>query len=233
MGSSGEEIGGFEIFQTPYGQYERLSTTENQTLQDFSRRIGGLLGYAICRASTRRQCQVSWIYIWIFFLRLVLLKILYEFCLSNGFRDNGTLLLAAKDTPLTHDRDDLKITLKVFLYDYSISEVEAAIDATLAQLSVENIEQLIIDFPPVEDDEVDQAWLDKILAVWKDLEKHVQSGKVVSIGVSDFNLKALQTLNDAAEIKPCVNHYNIDGCCVVSLSLKIIYTTNYFPTGPS
>src|SRR5690606_31812177 len=79
----------------------------------------------------------------------------------------------------------------------------------------------------------------KILAVWSDLEKLVQSGKVVSIGVSDFILKALQMLVDAAETKPCVNHYNIDGCCVVSLPYKINFNTiiihsyNEFFTGSS
>ncbi|KAE9547911.1 hypothetical protein FO519_008880 [Halicephalobus sp. NKZ332] len=128
--------------------------------------------------------------------------------------------MAAKDAPLAHDRDDLKITLKVFLDDFSLAEIEAAIAATLDQLKVENIEQLILDFPHPEDDEVDQAWLDKILPIWKDLEKLVQSGKVVSIGVSDFNIKALQMLVDAAETKPCVNHYNIDGCCVVPPDLQ-------------
>lgn len=137
------------------------------------------------------------------------------------------MLLAAKDKPLTQDRDDLKITLKIFINVYSIQEIEDAIGATMKQLNVESIEQLIVDFPHVGDDEVDHVWLDKVYTVWQDLEKMVNNGKVISIGVADFNLRALQMLVDKAEIKPCVNHYNIDGCCVVSF--YFFFPHNYKP----
>uniref|UniRef100_A0A914XW02 GCS light chain n=1 Tax=Panagrolaimus superbus TaxID=310955 RepID=A0A914XW02_9BILA len=113
--------------------------------------------------------------------------------------DNGTLLLSAKDAPLTHDRDDLKITLKVFLNEFSINEVDSAIVAILDELKVDSIEQLIIDFPHSGDDEVDNVWLEKVTTVWKELEKLVQNGKVISIGVADFNLKAMKMLMDKAD----------------------------------
>lgn len=103
---------------------------------------------------------------------------------------------------------------------YSIKEVEEAIDSTLNQLNVESIEQLIVAFPHPGDDEIDHVWLDKVLTIWNELEKLVQIGKLVSIGVSDFDLNALRMLVDKAETKPCVNHYNIDGCCVVSFLYK-------------
>jgi glutamate--cysteine ligase regulatory subunit len=134
--------------------------------------------------------------------------------------DNGTLLLSAKDAPLTHDRDDLKITLKVFLNEFSLNDVDSAIAAILLELKVDNIEQLIVDFPHSGDDEVDNVWLEKVSAVWKELEKLVQNGKVISIGVADFNLKALKMLVDKVDVKPCVNHFSIDGCCVVPPELQ-------------
>ena len=68
---------------------------------------------------------------------------------------------------------------------------------------------------------MDNVWLEKVATVWKELEKFVQNGKVISIGVADFNLKALTLLVDKVDIKPCVNHFSIDGCCVVSF--KNIY----------
>lgn len=124
----------------------------------------------------------------------------------------------------------MKITLKVFLDIYSIHEVEEAIDATLNQLNVDSIEQLIVAFPHPGDDEIDHVWLDKVLTIWNELEKLVQSGKLISIGVSDFDLEALQMLVDKAETKPCVNHYNIDGCCVVSIYIicELYYFLLYF-----
>uniref|UniRef100_A0A7E4V394 GCS light chain n=1 Tax=Panagrellus redivivus TaxID=6233 RepID=A0A7E4V394_PANRE len=140
--------------------------------------------------------------------------------------DDGTLLLSAKETPLTYDRDDLKITLKVFINEFSVKEVDAAVAAVLTQLKIDSIEQLIIDFPHPGDDEIDNTWVEKVVGVWKELEQHIQSGKIISIGVADFNLHALKELVNNVDIKPCVNHFSVDGCCVVPPELQAFAQEN-------
>lgn len=64
------------------------------------------------------------------------------------FRENETLLLADKKhrDPL-YERDDLKITLKLFVKDFNYNSVCDAISSTMNELKIDRIEQLIIAFP--------------------------------------------------------------------------------------
>jgi glutamate--cysteine ligase regulatory subunit len=125
-------------------------------------------------------------------------------------------------TDTVYERDDLKITLKVFLSGFEISQLHAAVDAAIYQLKTDNIEQLILAFPRSdnvkldEQKELDEIWFEKVVHTWSEVEKLVESNKVVSAGVADFELPALKALYERSTIKPCVNHYNIEGCCVVS-----------------
>jgi len=68
---------------------------------------------------------------------------------SAKINDNEMLLLADKKHQRmeAYDRDDLKITLKLFTEDFNFSFVHDAIQATLSQLGVNIIEQLIVAFP--------------------------------------------------------------------------------------
>lgn len=54
------------------------------------------------------------------------------------------VLLSDREDSTTYDRNDLKITLKVFLQEFDIGHIENAIEATISQLETDNIEQLII-----------------------------------------------------------------------------------------
>ena len=80
------------------------------------------------------------------------------------------MLLLAEPQPsdTDYERDDLKITLKIFLESFTYSHIQDSVDAVLNQLKTENIEQLIVAFPqPESGDEttVDQEWLQKVLQV--------------------------------------------------------------------
>ena len=106
----------------------------------------------------------------------------------------------------------------MFLNAFAWDEIESSINAILHELKVSSIEQIIIDFPHSGDEEVDETWLQKVLAIWKELEARVTSQQVLALGVADFNLKALKVLFYQSTVKPSVNHFNIDGCCLVSMS---------------
>jgi diketogulonate reductase-like aldo/keto reductase len=63
--------------------------------------------------------------------------------------------------------------------------------------------------------ELDEEWFAKITTAWARAESLVEGNKVVSVGVADFELPALKALYERSNLKPCVDHYNIEGCCVV------------------
>lgn len=129
------------------------------------------------------------------------------------------LLAQPQPTDTDYERDDLKITLKIFLESFTFSHIQDSVDAVLNQLKTENIEQLIIAFPEpetVDENTVDAEWLQNVLRIWNELEQMVTSEKVVTVGVADFQLSQLKALYEAATLKPVVDHYNIEACCVVS-----------------
>lgn len=62
--------------------------------------------------------------------------------------ENETLLLAdKKHRDALYDRDDLKITLKLFVRDFNYDSVRDSILSTMDELKIDRIEQLIIAFP--------------------------------------------------------------------------------------
>uniref|UniRef100_A0A915CZ75 GCS light chain n=1 Tax=Ditylenchus dipsaci TaxID=166011 RepID=A0A915CZ75_9BILA len=140
--------------------------------------------------------------------------------------DDGMLLLAdKKHRDTAYERDDLKITLKLFLEDFEFTYIRDAIDATLSQLNIDVIEQLILAFPQPDDSttdsNVDDKWIEQVVKVWASIETElVAPGKVFSVGVADFELSSLAALYDKVKIKPCVDHFNIEGCCVVPPDLQ-------------
>lgn len=65
---------------------------------------------------------------------------------------------------------------------------------------------------------LNEKWMEDVLRLWTSIdEEFVQTRKVFSVGVSDFHFEALRALYDASSLKPCVDHFNIDTCCVVSI----------------
>ncbi|KAI6229569.1 GCS light chain [Aphelenchoides besseyi] len=146
---------------------------------------------------------------------------------------NNMLLLSNRGHADTvYERDDLKITLKVFLSDFNVQQMHDAVDATINQLKTDNIEQLILALPHSENTKLDEhkeldgEWFERIAKAWSEAEKLVDSGKVVSVGVADFEYPALQKLIQTARHKPCVDHYNIEGCCVVPPELQKLAKEN-------
>lgn len=159
-------------------------------------------------------------------LRKLIRIALSTYCLFVlSFRGNNILLLSNRGhTDTKYERDDLKITLKVFLSDFDLKQLHAAIDTTIYQLKTDNIEQVIVAFPRSENakldekTELDEEWFQKVLKTWTEVESLVEANKIVSVGVADFELPALRALHERSSLKPCVDHYSIEGCCVVSLS---------------
>ncbi|MFH4974993.1 hypothetical protein AB6A40_001702 [Gnathostoma spinigerum] len=155
-------------------------------------------------------------------------------CLAFQFQSNADHFVLQKNETITlkqndeflYDRNDLKITLKLFMSDFRATEIEECLVATSSQLQVDTIEQLIVAFPEIdlvaeESDEAEVSrWLSKVLPLWRQLEKLVGDGFLAAIGVADLQLPALRALYKEADVKPCINHFNIENCCVVPPELQ-------------
>ncbi|MFA5106394.1 MAG: aldo/keto reductase [Candidatus Micrarchaeia archaeon] len=89
-------------------------------------------------------------------------------------------------------RKDVFVTTKLWNSDHS--DPKAAFEKSLAALGLEYIDLYLIHWPVPERNES-----------WKVLEGLLDSGKVKSIGVSNFTIRHLDELLDSASIVPAVN----------------------------
>ncbi|CAK5091485.1 unnamed protein product [Meloidogyne enterolobii] len=139
--------------------------------------------------------------------------------------DDGMLLLVdKKHCDNVYEREDLKITLKLFLEKFDYDYIKDAVEAVIKQLKTDSIEQLILSFPESESnspDSIDDKWFNEVLRVWKETENGlIAQRKVLYMGVADFQLPELDLLFKKAVHKPGIVHVFIDGCCVVNPELQ-------------
>ena len=145
---------------------------------------------------------------------------------------DGMLLLAdKKHCENAYERDDLKITLKLFIEKFEFQYIKEATESVLQQLQTDSIEQLILAFPEPEKSDansgIDERWFNEVLRIWKEVQSElVSKGKVSYMGVADFQLPELQRLFQATSVKPRVVHVYIEGCCMVPAELQTFAQEN-------
>lgn len=98
--------------------------------------------------------------------------------------------LAASPVP----REDVFVTTKVWLRDYDHDKAAASIDASLERLGVDYIDLMLLHQP-----------FPEYLGAWRAMEEAVDSGKLRSIGVSNFEIEDIDTLLAQARIRPVLN----------------------------
>lgn len=122
-----------------------------------------------------------------------------------------------KETIPRDDREDLKLTVKIFLSTFLPPEsIKEAVERALTELDVTYIETALLAFPEIENEEVN---LETIQPYWKVLENLVHRELVWSIGMADLDKNLLEELYDWAEVKPVINQVNLDSCCVMPKDL--------------
>lgn len=90
-------------------------------------------------------------------------------------------------------REDIFLTTKLWPSDYGYTKTAAAIDRTLRRLGTDYVDLLLLH----------QQYGD-YNGAWKAMEEAVTSGKVHSIGISNFNHKRITDLTGNATIMPVV-----------------------------
>ncbi|XP_009466645.1 PREDICTED: glutamate--cysteine ligase regulatory subunit [Nipponia nippon] len=111
------------------------------------------------------------------------------------------------------ERDELKVSAKLFIVGSNSSSIRDAVDLACSALGVAQLDSVIIAPPPAEDGT--SLSLEYLQPYWQELETLVQNKKIVAIGTSDLDKTQLEQLYLWAQVKPSSNQVNLASCCVM------------------
>ena len=104
-------------------------------------------------------------------------------------------------------REQLFVTSKVAAEHKTYEAAAASIDETLKLTGLDYLDMMIIHSPQpwVEVNQSENRYVEGNRAAWRALEDAMKAGKLRAIGVSNFLKEDIDSLWEAAEIKPMVN----------------------------
>jgi len=158
--------------------------------------------------------------------------------------DNESLLVEKTDIITTNQpqperylpRDQLKITLKIFLHDCDVTALFAAVKAALSKLATNRVDMLFLATPieviphigigsgtvgPEQEEAKEQ-----LQKLWKGVEQLIGEGKVGGAGLCDLHPPVFIQIYEEAEIKPVSIQVNLKSCCVVPEELSNFAKSN-------
>ena len=104
-------------------------------------------------------------------------------------------------------REELFVVSKVAAEHKTYEEAMAGINGTLEKMGLDYLDMMIIHSPQpgVEVNQSDDRSVEGTRAAWRALEDAYNAGKLKAIGISNFQIKDIESLLETAKIKPMVN----------------------------
>ncbi|XP_056132440.1 glutamate--cysteine ligase regulatory subunit [Lampris incognitus] len=119
----------------------------------------------------------------------------------------------AADAITPEEREELKVSVKLFLCQSDESSIRAAVEMACQMLAVSQLDSVIIAPPGLP--EGDSQTLAHLQPAWEELEALVRTQKIAAIGTSDLDKDLLEQLYIWAQVKPSSNQVNLASCCVM------------------
>ncbi|XP_072918815.1 glutamate--cysteine ligase regulatory subunit [Hemitrygon akajei] len=117
------------------------------------------------------------------------------------------------DSISPEEREEVKVSAKLFLNDPDSSSIKDAVEKACSALAVSQLDSVILAPPPLTDGAC--LSLAHLKPYWEELETLVQSQSIAAIGTSDLDKGLLEQLYQWAQVKPSSNQVNLASCCVM------------------
>jgi diketogulonate reductase-like aldo/keto reductase len=99
-------------------------------------------------------------------------------------------------------REEIFLTTKIMPKDMNYENAKLSINQSLVNFETNYIDLYLIHWPEAKS-------IEDRLGVWKALEEGVESGKIRSIGLSNFLPRHMKTILENCKIKPAVNQFEL------------------------
>lgn len=96
-------------------------------------------------------------------------------------------------------RDDIFLTSKLWVSDFTYDRAKKGIDASLQKLNLDYMDLYLLHQP-----------YGDTMGAWRALEEAQQAGKIRSIGVSNFYADQLKNLELTMDVKPAINQIEVN-----------------------
>ncbi|KAL1919304.1 uncharacterized protein VTP21DRAFT_1997 [Calcarisporiella thermophila] len=165
---------------------------------------------------------------------------------AHAYQNEKEVGAALKNMAKKVPREQIFITSKLWNTDHHPDRVQKALEKTLANLGVEYLDLYLMHWPvsfKPGDDPFPKGPDGKMIIddtdycdTWAAMEKLLATGKVRSIGVSNFNVENLERLIKSAKVVPAVNQIEMQPYLVQEDLLRFcnqhnIHVTAYSPLG--
>ncbi|XP_076280818.1 glutamate-cysteine ligase modifier subunit [Lasioglossum baleicum] len=142
--------------------------------------------------------------------------------LHDNDGENPVVIKGKKDNALQGIvREEVKITVKVFMSSPNVNLLKEAIDQVCSYLNTNAIDSLVIAYSGKED------LLSSLKQLWVGVEEYVGLGKLSSVGLSDVSTNLFIDLFQWANVKPNIVQITLATCCVVPPALQTFTQENY------
>jgi len=171
-------------------------------------------------------------------VQLVVEDLLDGWSPNDGPNDLNQLVIGRKEeTEIIQkpNRDQLKITLKIFLSDFNVAGLREAVETALSRLATDHVETLFVAVPVAAMAAIgvgsgsspeQAAAVDSMSSLWKETEVLLEEGKVGAAGVCDLQPGVFISLYEKATRKPDSVQINLKSCCVIPEELSTFTKEN-------